>query len=109
MTRAESPRDINEAKIGDDGSTVLQENVLCLEILVDNAPVVEVAHTLGDLLCNQSAFVHRELVLPQMQSGVKSVAFTQRGHYGQPRRLHTSSHEQNQVLVASFPGNAKTL
>ena len=107
MTRAESSGDIDEAKVGDDSSAILQENVLSLEILVDNAPVVEVAHPLGDLLGNQRALVHRELVLPQMQSGVESVAFTQRGHNGQPRGLHTSSHEQDQVLVASFPKIAR--
>ena len=72
---------------------------------MDNAPVVEVAHALGDLLCDQRAFVHRELVLPQMQSGVQSVALAQRSHDGQSGRLHTSSHEEDQVLVASFPEN----
>ena len=103
VTGAESSGDIDQAKVSDDGTAVLQENVFCLEILVDNAPMVEVAHPLGDLLGDQRALVHRELVLPQMQCGVESVAFTQRGHYGQPRGLHTSSHEQDQVLVASFP------
>ena len=49
---AKSPGDIDQAKVGDDGTPILQENILCLEILVDNAPVVEVAHALGYLLCD---------------------------------------------------------
>ena len=95
VTGAKSPGDIDQPKVGDDGPPILQENVLRLEILVDNAPGVEVAHALGDLLCDQRAFVHRKLVFPQMQSGVERVAFTQRGHYSQPGWLHTGSHEQD--------------
>ena len=107
MTRAESSGDVDQAKVSDDGAAVLQENVLSLEILVDDAPVVEVTHPLGDLLGNQRALVHRELVLPQMQSGVESVALTQRGHNCKSRRLHTSAHEQDEVFVASFPEIAR--
>ena len=65
MSGAESPRDIDEAKVSDDGSPILQEDIFGLEILVDNdndnnddndnhlvdnAPVVEITHALGDLL-----------------------------------------------------------
>ena len=95
VTGAQSPGHIDQAKVGDDGSPILQENILRLEILVDNAPGVEVAHALGDLLCDQRAFVHRELVFPQMQCCVESVAFTQRGHYRQPGWFHAGSHEQD--------------
>ena len=65
VSGAESPRDIDEAKVSDDGSPILQEDIFGLEILVDNdndnnddydthlvdnAPVVEITHALGDLL-----------------------------------------------------------
>ena len=62
VSGAESPGDIHQAEVCDDCSSVLEEDVLGLQILVDNALVVEVAHALCDLLCDQDHFVHEELV-----------------------------------------------
>ncbi len=74
LASAQTTRHVDEAKIGDDGATVLQENVLGLEILVDDALVVEIAHALGDLLSNDEDLVHWKLVLSQMQVGEEGVA-----------------------------------
>ena len=62
MPGAESPSNVDQAEVCDDGPAVFQENVLCLEILVDNALVVKVTHSLGDLLSDYDDFVHVELV-----------------------------------------------
>ena len=40
-------RDTEEAKVGDDDLAVLQEDVLRLEVLVDDASGVQVAHALS--------------------------------------------------------------
>ena len=74
MAGAEPSGDVNEAKVGDDGVAVLEEDVLRLQVLVHDAPVVEVAHALGDLLRHDDELVHRELVPPQVEMGVQRIA-----------------------------------
>ena len=38
---------VDQAKVGDNGAAVLQEDVLCLQILVNNPSVVKIAHALS--------------------------------------------------------------
>ena len=103
MSRAQSPGNIDQPEVCDDGPAVLQENVFGFEIFVDDALVVEVAHSLGNLLPDDDDFVHVEFVFSQMQVSVESVPLTEGRHYRQLGRLHAGSHEQHKVLVTGFP------
>ena len=71
---AEPPGDVDEAEIGNDCPSVFEEDVLGLEIVVDNALLVEVAHPVRNLLRDDHQLVHRELVLAQVQVRVQRVA-----------------------------------
>ena len=73
MPGAEPPGHVDQPEVGDDGVAVLQEDVLGLEVLVDDAAVVEVPHALRDLLRDDHQLVHRELVLAQVQVRIQGV------------------------------------
>ena len=73
MPGAQPPRHVDQPEVGDDGVAVLEEDVLGLEVLVHDAPVVEVPHALRDLLRDDHQLVHRELVLAQVQVRVQGV------------------------------------
>ena len=62
VSRAKSPGNIDQSKVCDDCSPVLQENVFGFEIFVDNAFVVKVTHALCNLLCDDDDFVHVEFI-----------------------------------------------
>lgn len=86
---------VDQTKISYNGVTILQKDVLGLEIFMYYATVMKVAHALGYLLSNDDQLVEEKLVLPQMQQGVQSVALAQTGHDGQLGRVHTCPHEED--------------
>lgn len=71
---AKPPGDINKSEIRDDRAAVFQKYILALEILVNNASVMQIAHTLGNLLRYYDNFVHRKFVPYQMKCCVKRVS-----------------------------------
>jgi hypothetical protein len=74
VTGAQPPCDVDEAKVCNDGVAVLQKDVFCFKIFVNDAAVVEVAHALRDLLGDDDELVHRELVLSEVEVRIQSVA-----------------------------------
>ena len=66
------------------------------------APLMLSIDYLRYLLCDNNGFVHTELVLAQVQVGVEGITFAHARDQGQSRKIHTGSHEKNQILVTCF-------
>ena len=62
VSGAQTSGHVDQPEVRDDGSPVLQENVLSFEIFVDNAFVVKVTHALRNLLSDNDDFVHVEFI-----------------------------------------------
>uniref|UniRef100_A0A182PH07 LIM zinc-binding domain-containing protein n=1 Tax=Anopheles epiroticus TaxID=199890 RepID=A0A182PH07_9DIPT len=95
-----------QSKVGDDHLAVLEEDVLRLQVLMDDAPRVQIAHTLRDLLRHQRGAVQVELVLPQVD---RDVTMASRGGFMQAPIKRTTFSWRVFLNVATSSLNASSV
>ena len=66
-----------ETSVGDDHFVFLEKDVLCVEIFVNDASGMEVAHCLGDLTTNVDALLESKRLTPDVEIGVEVTTFAE--------------------------------
>ena len=66
-----------EACVGDDNFVFLEEDILRVEIFMNDAPCVEVAHCLSHLTADVDALLQGKRLTPHVQVSVEGTPFTE--------------------------------